>query len=78
MAPGPLPSYQHPITGNQPLLNADLTLMSLDLDEPATHSTNHSNTHTHIRSHTLTSLPHTYARAHTLAVRNIATEIKAT
>lgn len=32
----PLASYQHPITGNQALLEADLTLMSPKLDEPHT------------------------------------------
>lgn len=36
MPPHPLASYQRPITGNQALLKADLTLMSPTLDEPHT------------------------------------------
>lgn len=66
MPPRPLASYQHPITGNQALLKADLTLMSPKLDEPHTQTAPVTLPHTHTQSHTQNT------------VCNIAAEIKAT
>lgn len=64
MPPHLLASYQHPITGNQALLKADLTLMSPKLDEP------HTQTVPVTLTHTPTRTQNTFC--------NIAAEIKAT
>lgn len=51
MPPHLLASYQPPITGNQALVKADLTLMSPKLDEPHTQTAPVTLPHTHTPAH---------------------------